>query len=208
MMRALVAAHIACVFVLAAGLVGSRSALGETDQTSVSVSSIAESPWVAAAGHYRIDPLDLYAIALQESRRHRADGRMQPWPWTLNSPRSGPLYFDTYEAALSKLNALLAQGERNIDVGLMGINWYFNGHRASDPASLLKVSENIFIAAQIYREHLDRSAGDRRKAIARYHSATPTLGGPYAAAVLAIADQLRALNGVHLALHQSPSQNP
>ncbi len=207
-MRAFFTAHIAYVFVLAAGLIASTSAFSEAGPTSLSVDSIADSPWMVAARRYRIDPLDLYAIALQESRRRRADGRMRPWPWTLNSPRTGALYFDSYEAALKQLNELISQGERNIDVGLMGINWYFNGHRARDPASLLNVSENIFIAAQIYREHLDRFDGDRRKAIAHYHSATAKLGGPYAAAVLTIADRLRALNGVHLALGRLASQNP
>jgi soluble lytic murein transglycosylase-like protein len=207
-MRASTAVHAACMLVLAASLTASKRAFSETGPTPPSFSSSTLSAWVVAATHYRIDLLDLYAIALQESRRRRPDGRMRPWPWTLNSPRSGPLYFDTYEAAVTKLNALIAQGERNIDVGMMGINWYFNGRRARDPAMLLNVSDNIFIAAQIYREHLDRFDGDRRKAIAHYHSATPALGAPYATAVLTIADRLRTLNGVHLALEQSSSQNP
>lgn len=207
-MRAFIAAFAACMLVWTTNLADAASAASEIVPTSSSFASTAESAWVVAATRYRIDPLDLYAIALQESRRRRADGQMRPWPWTLNSARSGPLYFDTYEAAVTKLNALIAAGERNIDVGMMGINWYFNGHRARDPAALMSVSENILIAAQIYREHLDRFDGDRRKAIARYHSATPTLGGPYAVAVLTMADQLRILNGVHLAIAQPPSQNP
>jgi soluble lytic murein transglycosylase-like protein len=200
--------HVARAIALATNLIASASASGAALPLPSSFPSTEVSAWIAAATHYRIDPIDLYAIALQESRRRRADGWMRPWPWTLNSPRSGSLYFETYEAALQKLNELIAEGETNIDVGLMGINWYFNGRRAGDPASLLKVSNNILIAAQIYREHLDRFGGDRRKAIARYHSATESLGGPYAAAVTTIADHLRATNGVHLALGESTSQNP
>jgi hypothetical protein len=183
---------------LATLLIASADAPGETLPSASSFPRTAVSAWVAAAAYHRIDPIDLYAIALQESRRRRADGWMRAWPWTLNSPRTGPLYFETYEAALKKLTALIREGETNIDVGIMQINWYFNGHRAGDPGRLLRAADNIFIAAQIYREQLDRCAGDRRKALARYHNRKPALGEPYAAAVMTIADHLRVSNGVHL----------
>src|SRR5262245_42586382 len=87
------------------------------------VAAATVSPWLAAARKHNVDPLELYAIALQESRRHRPDGRFRPWPWTLHSHSEGALYFDTYEAVLAKLKSLLARGETNIDVGLMQINW-------------------------------------------------------------------------------------
>lgn len=208
MMCASAKARIACVIAAAIALMGGVDAFSETLQPPSSFPSKTSSAWVAAATHYRVELADLYALALQESRRHRADGWLRPWPWTLNSPRSGPLYFDSYDAALAKLTALIAEGEKNIDVGMMGINWYFNGHRARDPAGLLEVSNNIFISAQIYREHLDRFAGDRHKALARYHSGTRRLGVPYAAAVITISDHLRSENGVHLALEESALQNP
>ena len=207
MMCAFTKAHAAQGIAAAIVLMGNVSALSETRQPPSSFPSITPSAWMAAAARHDVELTDLYAIALQESRRRRADGWMRAWPWTLNSPRSGPLYFETYEAALEKLTALIAEGEKNIDVGMMGINWYYNGHRARDPASLLEISNNIFIAAAIYREHLNRFGGDRVKAIARYHSGTKALGLPYAAAVIAIAEHLRKENGVHLALEESPMHN-
>ena len=156
--------------------------------------------WKLAARQSGVDVIDLYAIAFKESRRQRADGAWRPWPWTLNSPQTGALYFDSYEAALAKLKALIESGETNIDIGLMGVNWRWNGHRASDYASLLKPATNIPVAATIYREHLDACGGDRREAIARYHSSRIEHGVPYAAAVISIAEDLKSVPGVWLAL--------
>lgn len=158
------------------------------------------SPWSRAAEKYNLEAVDLYAIALQESRLRRPDGLVRPWPWTLHSPETGSLYFDTYDAALEKLTSLIAEGKTNIDVGVMQINWGWNGHRAVDPKRLLLPAENIEIAAQILREHLNEYGGDLRLAIARYHSSRMERGVPYAASVLAILEHLRAAKAVQLAL--------
>lgn len=159
-----------------------------------------EQLWTRAARQFGVDVFDLYAIAFKESRRQRPDGAWRPWPWTLNSPQTGGLYFDSYEAALEKLKSLIESGETNIDIGLTAINWRWNGHRATDYASLLRPATNISLAAQIYREHLDSCGGDRREAIARYHSSRTELGVPYAASVISIAEDLRTVPGVQRAL--------
>ena len=126
---------------------------------------------------------------------------LRPWPWTLHTPEAGSLYFDTYDAALEKLKSLIAQGTKNIDVGLMQINWGWNGHRATAERLLLP-TDNIEIAAQILREHLNEYGGDRRRAVARYHSPRPERGLPYAASVLAIAEELRQSTAIQLALSE------
>lgn len=171
----------------------------ERARETTHIQPTASSAWSRAATKYGFEEVDLYAIALQESRRHRSDGLVRPWPWTLHSPETGALYFDTYEAALEKLMSLLAEGKTNIDVGVMQINWGWNGHRVSDPKRLLLPAENIEIAAQILRENLDRY-GDQGLAIARYHSARAERGRAYAASVLAILEYLRHAKWVQLAL--------
>ncbi len=155
---------------------------------------------MVSATRFNVDALDLYAIALQESRRHFPDGQVRPWPWTLHSPGVGSLYFDTCEQAAAKLTELIAQGVRNIDVGLMQISWMWNGHRVSNPTELLNPIENIDVAAEILRENLDQFGGDIKIAIARYHSAKIERGIPYAAAVLTIRKELDNLSSVKLAL--------
>jgi Transglycosylase SLT domain len=160
------------------------------------------SAWVAAASKYRLNVLDLYALALKESSLRRSDGVVRAWPWTLNSPQTGALYFESYETALAKLTELIAQGTKNIDIGLMGVNWRWNGHRLPDPKRLLLPAENIEIAAQILREHLDAFDGDLRLAIARYHNPRSEIGIPYAASVLAIREYLRANRDIERSLEE------
>ncbi len=185
---------VACVLLLTL-----QPADAEEPAVSVIVKAESASPWRAAAEKHDVDALDLYAIALQESRRRRGDGMLRPWPWTLHTPDAGSLYFETYDAALEKLKSLIAQGTKNIDVGLMQINWGWNGHRATAERLLLP-ADNIEIAAQILREHLNEYGGDRRRAVARYHSPRPERGLPYAASVLAIAEELRRSSAIQLAL--------
>lgn len=183
-------------------LLCSSSARGDDIPVTLSHESLEQprSAWSLAAQKYDVDSLHLYAIAIKESRRRRPDGLVRPWPWTLHSPKSGSLYFETYEAALEKLTSLITEGATNIDVGLMQVNWASNGYRAADAKSLLLPAENIAVAAQVLRECLNEYDGDLRLAIACYHSPRMKRGIPYAVSVLAIVEQLRSATGVQLAL--------
>lgn len=169
-------------------------------QEAAREASFAHSLWISVGTKYQVDPLCLYAIALQESRRSFSDGRVRPWPWTLHTQREGSLYFSTYQAALRKVRELLAAGTTNIDIGISQISWRYQGYRAGDVAVLLQVHRNIEISAQILRENLDENGGDLRLAIARYHNPRPEVGLPYAASVLAILDELRKVEGIRDAL--------
>jgi len=157
------------------------------------------SPWAQAARKYDLDPLALYGIALQESRRYFDDNQVRPWPWTLHTPEEGGLYFDSFENAAKKLRELIASGRTNIDIGLMQLSLLWQKHRVADPVQLLKPEINIEVAAAILREHLDQF-GELRLAIARYHSARLDRGVPYAASVLTIIEHLRRLEEVQIAL--------
>lgn len=185
-MRAQTSLYFVAAVTLLAVLFVSRTALAQNAPTNASTSA-----WVAAAKKYRVDVLDLYSLALRESSLTRSDGAVRAWPWTLCTPQTGALYFESYDAALAKLTELIAQGTRNIDIGLMQVNWRWNGHRLPDPKRLLLPAHNIEIAAQILRENLDAFDGDLRLAIARYHNPRSELGIPYAASVLAIREYLR-----------------
>lgn len=188
--------RVGCLLLSLTGIVNAE---GRAAESTVAAEK-SDSPWSRAAERHDVEVIDLYAIALQESRLRRPDGLLRPWPWTLHSPETGSLYFESYEEALDKLTELIAQGKTNIDVGVMQINWGWNGHRAGDPKRLLQPAENIEIAAEILREHLNELGGDLRRAIARYHSPRVDRGVPYAASVLAIRDHLLGAKAVQLAL--------
>ena len=160
----------------------------------------ADSVWMKAANQHELDPVVLYALALQESRRLRPDGKVRPWPWTLHAKGHGAMYFDSYDEALVKLVELIDDGVSNVDIGMMQINWGANGHLLPDPAKLLQPQHNIDIGATILRLNLNQHQGDLRQAIAHYHSPSEARGNQYAQSVLTILQNLRQLRGFSAAL--------
>jgi hypothetical protein len=159
---------------------------------------VSVTPWSDAQSRYGVGRLVLYAIALQESGVHWTDGLVRPWPWVLNSPSTGSLYFRNKEEARTALRALLKRGERSIDVGIMQINLRANGWRVRFPEVLLDVNENIRVAAQILSEQLAQHRGDLKVAIARYHSPRDDLGFPYAESVLRLMRLLVVESGANI----------
>jgi len=159
-----------------------------------------ESIWMKAADLHNLDPVVLYAVALQESRRIRPDGNVRPWPWTLHAKGHGAMYFDTYDDALEKLIELIDSGVKNVDIGMMQISWGANGHLLPDPAKILQPQNNITLGAAILRRELDQQNGDLRQAIARYHTPSTARGNKYAQSVLTILQNLRELRGFSASL--------
>ncbi|MGI9295884.1 MAG: transglycosylase SLT domain-containing protein [Pseudomonadales bacterium] len=160
----------------------------------------AESIWIKAASTHDLDPVVLYAVALQESRRMRPDGTVRPWPWTLRAPGYGALYFDSYIEAADKLVEIIESGVENVDIGMMQINWHSNGHLLPDPKLILKPEHNVQLAARILRRELDGQQGDLDNALARYHTPSAARGARYATSVLSILQNLRDTRGLYLAL--------
>lgn len=157
----------------------------------------ARSAWATAADAHDIDVLTLYAVALQESRTLWTDGTARPWPWTLRTTRTGAERFPTRETARSALEALLASGERHIDVGLMQVNLAYHGHRVEAPHDLLDPHENILVAAGILREALEDEGGDLARALGAYHHGAETARGrAYSAEVRRRLERLRAVPGL------------
>ena len=129
-----------------------------------------------AAHHAEVPSAVLYAIALQESGIHLR-GQRVPWPWTLNVAGQ-PWRFTTRAAACDELqDALDAQPNRRIDVGLGQINVGYHAHRVAHPCDLLDPYRNLRIAATILREQY-RQGEDWLPAIGRYHR--PAGGTPAA----------------------------
>lgn len=166
------------------------------------------SAWMEAATEFSVNVLALYAVAIRETGVRWTDGFVRPWPWTLNSPSTGPLFFRTYEESVHALRMLLARGEENIDVGVMQINLRAHKSRVSDPATLLLLRNNIHVGAQILREQLTAHREDWTVAFARYHSPRDELGMPYAAAVMRTLGLLTGSTRVALALAGSTITTP
>lgn len=159
------------------------------------------SVWAEAARAYNLDPVALYAIALQESRTLRPDGTARPWPWTLRSSRGGPQRFETLPEARAALEALVADGVRNVDIGLMQVNLGVHGFRVETPAELLDPYRNVLVGAAILHDALQAHDGDLALALGAYHHGARTeRGRRYSEDVRRRMRQLRALPGMARAL--------
>ena len=143
-------------------------------------------PAITAAERAHLTPPGLLeAIGLVESgRRNPLDGRMAPWPWTIDVDGEGHVY-STEAQAIAAVQQFRAAGHTSIDVGCMQINLqqhpdaFANLEMAFDPRS------NADYAATFLRG-LHDAAGDWLIAAGRYHSLTLAIAAPYRARVMAM----------------------
>ncbi|VFR21427.1 Soluble lytic murein transglycosylase and related regulatory proteins (some contain LysM/invasin domains) [plant metagenome] len=118
----------------------------------------------------------LYAVALQESGVRR-DGRLMPWPWSLNVAGESRRYASRAEACTGLHRAMREAQATRIDAGLGQVNLGYHRQRYSRPCDLLDPYRNLDIAAQILREQ-HTPGEDWIVAIGRYHR--PAGGAPAA----------------------------
>ncbi len=109
----------------------------------------------------------LYAVALQESGT-KLQGRLVPWPWTLNVGGQSERYTTRAEACAGLRHALARVSASHIDAGLGQVNLGYQAHRYSAPCDLLDPYRNLAIAADILREQ-HAPGEDWLLAIGRYH---------------------------------------
>jgi len=121
------------------------------------------------AAEYSLPPMLLYSVALTESGIRKNNTRKTPWPWAVNHAGKG-IFFETRQEAYDYLSQVLRDGQKNFDVGLMQVNWYWNHHvfdsslwNALDPYTNLRGGASI-IRAQYHR------LGSFEKAVGAYHS--------------------------------------
>jgi hypothetical protein len=149
--------------------------------------------WWQVANRNQVDPYILYAVALVESAKGRGENHISPWPWALNKAGKA-IITASHEQARLILNKTLANGNRNIDVGLMQINVRWQGHRVKQPEQLLNPITNLKIGAVVLAEAIQSVPNNLVLGIGRYHSwQNMYAASAYGRKVLAIADQIRVV---------------
>jgi hypothetical protein len=123
------------------------------------------------------------AIGVVESGRRTADGKISPWPWSINAEGTDFVYESKQEVMASVRN-LQAKGVRSIDVGCMQVNLKHHPNAFASLDQAFDPVENARYAARFLTE-LKAQTGSWEKATAWYHSATPALGEPYQQKVMA-----------------------
>lgn len=117
----------------------------------------------------------LRAIAEVESGVQLPSGRLA-WPWAVNDGRS--LLFRTRAAATAHVEALVASGKLNVDIGCMQINWRWHGAQIGSPAALFDPQFNVLYAAR-YLAGLRREFDSWAAAVSAYHSRREVYAAAY-----------------------------
>ncbi len=139
---------------------------------------------IAAAERAFAIPTGLMAaIGLVESGRRRADGRVDPWPWSIDAEGSGHVY-DSKADAIAAVQSLQAKGVRSIDVGCMQVNLLHHPDAFASLDAAFDPAANVAFAARFLLQ-LHATAGSWPAAAALYHSATPALAADYRRKVMA-----------------------
>lgn len=150
---------------------------------------------VSQSSSCKAPALLLYSIALQESRSSAGKGFVRPHPFALRNGPSGSKYPDSSVEATELLKRFIAE-DRLTDIGMMQINYRWNGHRVANPALLLNAETNVSVAAEILCEAIAAQRGDIELAIGGYHTMNPrreTDARAYARSVLHIWRSLQKL---------------
>lgn len=125
----------------------------------------------------------LAAIGQVESGRpDQRTGAMRSWPWTIDADGVGQ-FFATKAQAVAAVAALQAEGVRSIDVGCMQVNLMHHPDAFASLDQAFDPVANTTIAMR-FLNALYRSTGSWPKAIAAYHSDTPSIAGDYQRRVL------------------------
>ena len=123
------------------------------------------------------------AIGVVESGRRAPDGKINPWPWSINAEGTDFVY-ESKPEVMAAVRNLQAKGVRSIDVGCMQVNLMHHPDAFASLDQAFDPVENARYAARFLVE-LKAQTGSWEKATAWYHSATPALGEPYQQKVMA-----------------------
>ena len=123
-------------------------------------------------------PFDvLYAIALTETGRNITGSGPEPWPWASNQGGDGNWHASRSEA-VAMVEARLAEGVTNIDLGCFQLNHRWHGEHFASVDAMFDPLANALYAAQLLKRHYDR-LGDWSAAAGAYHSGTPEYAERY-----------------------------
>ncbi|SEL27007.1 Transglycosylase SLT domain-containing protein [Roseovarius nanhaiticus] len=146
--------------------------------TSAATSEICDQAARAASSQTGV-PLDVL-LAITRSETGRAvEGRLTPWPWTVNMEGAGK-WFASRAEALAYVSRHHGIGARSFDVGCFQVNYKWHGHHFSSIDEMFDPQSNALYAAE-FLQALRRETIDWSAAAGAYHSRTPNHSDRYRA---------------------------
>ncbi len=159
-------------------LVGAAAPVFATRDTALEPGQICDAVAAQVARESGVPQGVLLAITRTETGRRR-DGRVQPWPWTVNMEGRG-VWFDTPDEARAFVFEHFKRGARSFDVGCFQINYRWHGQHFASIEEMFEPLANGRYAARFLGE-LHAELGDWSAAAGAYHSRTPTFANRYRA---------------------------
>lgn len=168
------------------------AALAGTARPQTQVETEAATPWsyceraaIAIEQTQKLPRALLFSVATAESGRYeRESGKARAWPWTINAEGQS-YYFDTKKEAVAATRQLLNSGVRSIDVGCMQVNLRYHPDAFANLNEAFDPLTNAAYAAS-FLKRLHKQTGSWPKAVAQYHSESPSRNEPYFARVIRI----------------------
>lgn len=113
------------------------------------------------------------AVALINSRPNEGLYRLEPYPFGRR--------FNNVNEAEKFVYSRFALGHRNMDIGMMQINWRVHGQHFSSVREALEPNRNVQYAVTYLLEHRQspKFGRDWWTSVGRYHSATPRYAKKY-----------------------------
>lgn len=131
------------------------------------------------AANERGVPLSVMRAITRTETGRSQNGRLTPWPWTVNMEGAGH-WFDTRAEAEAYVATHHARGARSYDVGCFQINYRWHGQHFASVNAMFDPLTNARYAAKFLSE-LFEETGDWSAAAGAYHSRTPTFAQRYRA---------------------------
>ena len=120
----------------------------------------------------------LKAISLAETGK-KIDGKLRPWPWTVNMEGAGH-WFDTLDEARAYVFKEFQRGARSFDIGCFQINYKWHNEHFSSIDEMFDPQSNALYAAKFLSD-LYAETGSWNAAAGAYHSRTKEYAERYSA---------------------------
>ncbi|MBP2859735.1 transglycosylase SLT domain-containing protein [Dickeya oryzae] len=129
--------------------------------TSAATDLVLDIPWAyqQIAQDERVPVESLYSLALAESSKKLAGGRVRPWPWTINVAGTGYRYETREKAMAALLSFIRVYPLKRIDVGIAQVNLGWNGHLFPSLHDAFDPYLNLRVAARLLRACYESSPG-------------------------------------------------
>lgn len=176
-------------------------------ESAQTVSAICERAAELASQRTGVPVSVLKAISLTETGK-RIDGKLRPWPWTVNMEGAGH-WFETLDEARAYVFQEYKRGARSFDVGCFQINYKWHNEHFSSIDEMFDPRANALYAAQFLSD-LYTETGSWNDAAGAYHSRTKEFAEKYAARFAELRQRYLGPEGQNdvLAMNTTPEMAP